>query len=82
MFLHHGTLVQLNADGSESALFTAQQHQKSLTIGSSYQADVVLNETLSAAEAASGTTSSIYCEITADAFGRVSGALCPPLTPC
>lgn len=72
MFLEDGTLVQLNADGTESATIRPQQHQRSLTIGSSYQADVVLNEPMFVGKTASGTSSSIYCEITGDVGGRVS----------
>lgn len=69
MFLTNGKLVHYNADGTEEAtVYTAQPNQRILMIGTSYQADVILNQSLSDAPA----STAIYCEITGDAFGRVS----------
>lgn len=79
MFLHSGTIVQLNEDGSDGQRYTAVPNQRTLTIGCSLRADVVLQSSNSdrpEPDDATPTTpqleaADIFFEIVGDAFGKV-----------
>lgn len=67
MFLTNGVLIALNDDGSDGATNATQPNQKTLSIGTAVNADVVLPLTTSPS-----AVPAIYCQIIGDAFGRVS----------
>lgn len=75
MFLHSGTIVRLNADGSDGAQITARPQQKTLTVGRSLRADVVLQEAATPPQQQqledAAASAAIYFEIVGDAFGKV-----------